>query len=228
MIVGLRAGRIELDELWAYVGKKQKRVTPKDSAVKSDQYTFVALASSARAILSYHTGKRDAANTELFIHDLRERVIGAPEISSDGWNHYQPIIRATFSNRVAYGQINKTYAVMDLRDAAHRYSPAAVVAVSREVVSGVPDQISTSYVEQQHLTLWCLGWSLGAWYWPVSERVAGFENHSSRFLRSPRLTVFYLHSFPHVTAVYGKRHRLIVPGAHPIIVAKLHCRNDGG
>src|SRR3981189_2455221 len=57
MMVGLRIGRLELDELWAYVGKKQKQVTRKDGAVFGDQYTFIALASSAKAIVAYHTGK---------------------------------------------------------------------------------------------------------------------------------------------------------------------------
>src|SRR5205814_4615678 len=59
-----------------------------------------------------------------------------------------------FGNRVAHGVINKTYAVTDLRkDAAHRYSPAAVVAVSRDVISGVPAEISTSYVERSNLSI---------------------------------------------------------------------------
>jgi hypothetical protein len=49
----------------------------------------------------------------------------------------------------------KTYSVTHLaKDAATRCSPAAVVAVSREVVSGDPDQyVSTSYVERQNLSL---------------------------------------------------------------------------
>src|SRR6267378_3917617 len=54
MMVGLRVGRIELDELWAYVCKKQRQVTRKDAAVLGDQYTFIAMASSAKAILAYH------------------------------------------------------------------------------------------------------------------------------------------------------------------------------
>jgi len=59
----LRIGRLELDELWAYVGCKQKNVKRKDLAVTGDQYTFIALASTARAIVSYRTGKRDSDNT---------------------------------------------------------------------------------------------------------------------------------------------------------------------
>lgn len=51
--------------------------------------------------------------------------------------------------------IVKTYSVVNLavKDAARRYSPAEVVAVEREVVSGIPAHISTSYVERQNLTL---------------------------------------------------------------------------
>jgi hypothetical protein len=45
IMVGLRVGRIEIDELWAFVGKKQKHVTRQDIAVKGDQYTFIAMAS---------------------------------------------------------------------------------------------------------------------------------------------------------------------------------------
>jgi hypothetical protein len=84
MMVGLRVGRLEIDELWSYVGKKQRRVTRDDGPVVGDQYTFVALASSTRAIVTYRTGKRDTGTTQEFIADLRERVLGSPEISTDG------------------------------------------------------------------------------------------------------------------------------------------------
>jgi hypothetical protein len=65
MMVGVGAGRIEMDELWAFVGKKQKRVERHEAFAKGDQYTFVALASSTRAIITYPTGKRDSATTIL-------------------------------------------------------------------------------------------------------------------------------------------------------------------
>src|ERR1700719_2534476 len=48
MMVGLRVGRIECDELWSYVGKKQPQVTPDDGLDKGDQYTFLALSASSR------------------------------------------------------------------------------------------------------------------------------------------------------------------------------------
>jgi IS1 family transposase len=157
MMVGLRPSRIELDELWAFVGKKQARVHKNElaAAAVGDQYTYVALAASSRAIISYFTGKRDSGNTHEFIADLRQRVIGLPEISTDGFLPYQNSIRAEFGNRIAHGVVNKTYSVVNLgvKDAARRYSPAQVVAVEYDVVSGVPSQISTSYVERSNLSI---------------------------------------------------------------------------
>jgi len=157
MMVGIRTSRLELDELWAYVGKKQAQVDRKalGAAAVGDQYTFIALSASSRAIVSYLTGKRDSGNTHDFIADLRGRVIGSPEISTDGFTPYQNAIRAEFGNRIAHGVVNKTYSVTNLavKDAARRYSPAQVVAVEYDVVSGIPANISTSYVERSNLTL---------------------------------------------------------------------------
>jgi IS1 family transposase len=152
-MLGLRVGRIELDELWSFVGKKQKRVSRKDEAVTGDQYVFTALASTSKAIISYRVGKRNGENTEAFVADLRERVIGTPEISSDGLHYYETAVRFAFGNRVAYGQIIKSYVGEPPKDAARRYSPGVVVAVNRQVISGAPAQISTSYVERSNLTI---------------------------------------------------------------------------
>lgn len=158
MMVGLRVHRIECDQLWAYVGHKrnpQKGPKRRPSPVMGDQYTFIALASSTRAIIGYCTGKRDDVTTDAFIQDLRGRVIGAPEISTDGFRPYKPAIRDAFGSRVAHGTVAKTYSVthLNVSEASRRYSPAQVIAVEYDAVSGVPAQISTSYVERQNLTL---------------------------------------------------------------------------
>lgn len=157
MMVGLRVSRCELDELWSFVAKKQARVGKNElaAAAVGDQYTYVGLASASRAIIAYRTGKRDSGTTHDFIADLRQRVIGSPEISTDGFKPYQNAIRAEFGNRIAHGVVNKTYSVTNIgmKEAARRYSPAQVVAVEYDVVSGIPAQISTSYVERSNLSI---------------------------------------------------------------------------
>ena len=155
LMVGIRTERLELDEAWSFVAKKQKNVKRHEIYAKGDQYVFIGMAGTQKAIISWGVGKRNAESTMDFIHDLRARVIGQPEISTDGFHPYRPAIREAFGDSASHGVIVKTYSVTNLaKDAVTRYSPAQVVAVSREVVSGDPEQyVSTSYVERQNLSL---------------------------------------------------------------------------
>src|SRR5579871_6453195 len=53
----LNVSRLEFDEIWQYVAKKRKNVRAVDPVTVGDQYTYIALAGSAKAIVSYYTGK---------------------------------------------------------------------------------------------------------------------------------------------------------------------------
>lgn len=155
IMVGVRTERLELDEVWSFVGKKQKNVQHHEIHAKGDQYVFIGMAGTQKAIISWGVGKRNAESTMDFLHDLRSRVIGQPEISTDGFHPYLVAIRDAFGPNASHGVIVKTYSVTHLvKEAQGRYSPAAVVAVSRDVVSGDPEQyVSTSYVERQNISL---------------------------------------------------------------------------
>ncbi len=111
------------------------------------------MASAAKAIISFEVGKRNEENTFAFVRDLRERIVNAPEISTDGWASYEAAIENAFGGHCDYGQIVKHYHGEPAIDAARRYSPGYVVSVNRRSVVGFPAHISTSYVERQNLTL---------------------------------------------------------------------------
>jgi len=50
-----------VDEIWAYVAKKQKNITASDNRARvGDQYTFVALDPETKLIPSWRVGKRTA------------------------------------------------------------------------------------------------------------------------------------------------------------------------
>ncbi len=151
MMVNLQVGRLELDEAWSYVGKKQRKVQPTDSTEKGDQYVFLALEGTHKAILSYAVGKRDMETTCIFMSDLRQRVINQPVINSDAFSAYPDAIERYFGHGVHYGQIVKQYAGEPPKDAARRYSPGYVVGVETRVLSGRPGKISTSFIERQNL-----------------------------------------------------------------------------
>jgi hypothetical protein len=79
----LRCERVQVDEIWAFVGKKQKHITKADDPNRvGDFWTYVALDADTKLVPSYRVGKRDAANTQAFIADLASRVDGRIQLSS--------------------------------------------------------------------------------------------------------------------------------------------------
>jgi transposase-like protein len=67
---------IEVDELWSFVGKKQRHVRLDDDPGKvGDFYTFVAIDSETKLVPTYKVGKRDLATAQAFIGDLASRAL---------------------------------------------------------------------------------------------------------------------------------------------------------
>ena len=154
MMRGLQVPILEFDEIWGYVGKKQRRTTPEETD-KGDQYTYIALDATRKAIVSHMTGKRNEATTRAFVHDVWERIVNRPQITSDGYGPYIEAVAECFGEGADFAQLVKHYSAEQAVEAARRYSPARVVRVERMMVSGRPDgrRVSTSYVERSNLTL---------------------------------------------------------------------------
>jgi transposase-like protein/IS1 family transposase len=95
----LEVGPLQIDELWSRVGIMQRRTTP-DDAERGDQYTFLALTAREKFIVSYHTGKRDYENTDIFVADLAHRINGRVQITTDGWPAYPDTIRRYMLGRL--------------------------------------------------------------------------------------------------------------------------------
>src|SRR6266446_9906316 len=150
----LSCRRIEVDEIWAYVGKKQRHMTPLDDPRRvGDQYTFVALDPETKIVPAYRVGKRDLPTATAFIMDLSERLANRVQLSSDALAAYVEATERAFGADIDYGQAVKFY---DAEPAGPgRYSPPKVTYSERNVIAGQPDtaHISTSYVERQNLTM---------------------------------------------------------------------------
>ncbi|MGQ0741333.1 MAG: IS1 family transposase [Alphaproteobacteria bacterium] len=150
----LRCQRIQVDELWGYVGKKQARLRPGDDRQRlGDQWTFVALDPDTKLVPAYRVGKRTRENAVAFMMDLSGRVANRVQISSDSLNTYIDAVERAFGADVDYGQIVKFYDVEPIGPG--RYAPPRVTGAARTVIAGSPDHrhISTSLVERQNLTM---------------------------------------------------------------------------
>jgi IS1 family transposase len=153
----IRSRHIEVDELWGFIGKKNKNATPEErNTGAGDVWTFIALDSDTKLIPSFVVGKRDTYHAKAFMYDLASRMANRIQVSADQLAAYPDALERAFGCEVDFGQVVKTYAVINLnKDAASRYSPAEVVHVERVVVKGSPDvrSICTSHVEKQNHTL---------------------------------------------------------------------------
>ena len=145
---------IEVDEIWSYVGKKQRHVKATDDLNEvGDQWVFVALDSDTKLVPTYKVGKRDLPTTQAFINDLASRLSNRIQLSSDKLALYVTSVEDSFGGDIDYGQIVKTYESEPMGPG--RYSPPKVVAIEKEYIVGNPDpkKICTSYVERQNLTI---------------------------------------------------------------------------
>lgn len=119
-----------------------------------DQYIYLAMDLTSKAILSWLVGKRNYRNAQRFVDDVRFRVLGRPEISTDGYTPYLKAVNLAFDGQASHGIVDKqTVFLAGDGESDHYYAREQLVAVKRTAVSGDPRHISTSYIERQNLTL---------------------------------------------------------------------------
>jgi IS1 family transposase/transposase-like protein len=144
---------VECDELWSFIGKKEKRVRPDDDQNLGDCYVFVAVERHSKLVLNIAMGKRDQATTDVFIEGLRNATRGEFQITTDGFVPYKSAIETTLGERVDFAQLIKVYRAATGDE--HRYSPPEVSSTEVVPVVGNPDpeRICTSIVERQNLSV---------------------------------------------------------------------------
>ena len=145
--------RLQCDEIWAYVGKKQAHLKPGECVRAGDFWTFVAIDADTKLVPSYFVGKRTGDNAYAFMRDLSGRLTNRVQLSTDGLQSYIYAVEDTFGADIDYGQVVKFYDAEPIGPG--RYSPPKVTGQEKTVITGSPDlrHISTSLVERQNLTM---------------------------------------------------------------------------
>jgi IS1 family transposase len=155
LVRDIRPMFIQFDEQWSFVGKKQGHLLEGDSEEFGDWYTFVALDASSKLVIAYRVDKRTSVATCAFAMDVKERVLGKPQITTDGFVAYPDAIEEAFGVDVHYATAVKRYEGDDIGggEAARRYSPGRLRAIEKTTVMGRPieEHVSTSYVERFNL-----------------------------------------------------------------------------
>ena len=148
----LPCNRLEMDEIWGFVGKKDRNVREGEDAVGS-VWTFCAIDAETKLVPAFKCGDRDAATAKAFVEDVASRMAYRVQISTDGLNAYVAAMESAFGGNVDYAQIIKTYGHEEVSN-NRRYSAPEFVSSEKKIVVGNPDErlISTSYIERLNAT----------------------------------------------------------------------------
>ena len=153
--VNLKASRIQVDEIWSFIGKKERNV-PRDEKGRGqgDCWIWTAIDADTKLVPCWHLGARDADAAAYFMEDLASRLATRVQLTSDGLKSYLSATEAAFGwNGVDYAMLVKLYGPSI--EGQRRYSAPELIGIEKHVIMGNPDDahISTSYVERQNLTM---------------------------------------------------------------------------
>lgn len=152
----LTCKRLEVDEIWAFIQRKQKRVPDhlKGTLGIGDAWTFLAIDADTKLVPAWHVGKRDGHHAKVFVRDLAERLRHRVQLTTDGINMYLEAVEDAFGADIDYAMLVKHYDGPCEQD-QRKYSPTAFAGADKTVIQGEPNMrlVSTSYIERMNLTI---------------------------------------------------------------------------
>jgi len=142
--------QLQFDEIWGFIGKKERHVRPDDDPTMGDVWTFCAIDPETKIVPAFKCGKRDSATANAFVADVASRMANRVQISSDALRAYVDAIEMSFGSEVDFAQIIKTY-THDYSIAPEiKFSAPEVVTTEKKRVTGFPNMrlASTSHIER--------------------------------------------------------------------------------
>ena len=152
-LVNLPCKRLQLDEIWSFVGMKDKNVPAELKGVPGigDTWTWTAIDADTKLIASWMCADLALPRTaHIFVSDLaRSASKNRVQITTDGRKAYIDAVAVTFNEDVDYAMLIKLYGASP--EGEKRYSAAECIGIKKKPILGDPDykHISTSYAERQ-------------------------------------------------------------------------------
>jgi transposase-like protein/IS1 family transposase len=153
-IKGVEVNDVQLDELWSFVGMKEKtRVARHYGPEFGDSWTFYGIERETKLILAHQVGQRDSDTCWAFLLKLKSAIgKGRFQLTTDGLKAYTNNVPFAFQSQVDFAQLIKIYASTQ---ETTRYSPAKIESTEKFPLFGDPqeDRICTSHIERFNLTV---------------------------------------------------------------------------
>ncbi len=153
---GVKARRVQVDEIWSFTAAKQKNVAKMKAPVAGagDTWTWTAIEADTKLLITWLVGGRDSEYAMAFMDDLRSRLANRVQLTSDGHKAYLEAVEGAFGSDVDYAMLVKIFGASP-ESMKGRYSPAECTGIRKERIEGNPDpkHVSTSFAERQNLTM---------------------------------------------------------------------------
>jgi IS1 family transposase len=154
VLVNLNCKRIEVDELWAFVGSKEKNIpaAKKGGGTMGDVWTWVSICAERKLVPAWYIGGRDSEAAMFFMDNLAKRLTHRVQLTSDGFKPYLDAVEGAFGTDIDYAMLVKIYGELGGKTPERKYSPAVCNGARKHRVEGKPDPklVSTSYVERNN------------------------------------------------------------------------------
>lgn len=145
-VMDVPVNSVQIDELWSFCRAKQNRlkklkINDKDAG---DVWTWLAMESDTKLILSYLVADRGQRSCNKFIKDLEQRVDYDTdlEIFTDGHRTYPKAIKRYFGTKISYSQSVKT-----IKNEQPEIEDRQIYGKKRS------NRSTTSYIERANLTV---------------------------------------------------------------------------
>jgi IS1 family transposase len=152
----LTCQKIQVDEIWSFVGAKAKNATPeqKEALGWGDVWTWVSIDADTKLVPCWHVGARNPTAANSFIQDLADRLANRIQLTSDGYHFYLEAVEKAFGSEIDYAMLVKAYGQTEQKNEV-RYSPVECVGAKKQKIVGKPKKkdVSTSFIERQNLTM---------------------------------------------------------------------------
>lgn len=149
--------RVQCDETWSFIDRKQKNITESSKKEHGDCWTWLAICSDSRLMISWLIGKRTQEYAHDFMFDLAYRLNGRIQLTTDGYKPYLEAVENRFYFDIDYAMLEKKYGVPDKPNPKTGKKSNAVqyIGAEKKIRSGKPDPrfISTSFIERVNLTI---------------------------------------------------------------------------
>lgn len=154
----VKARKIQCDEIWSFVFAKDKNAKQemKIAGTAGSIWTWTAIDSDSKLIVSYLIGSREAECAYEFIHDVVGRLANRVQLTTDGHKAYLNAVEDAFGADVDYAMLVKLYSeTPDQNGPERKYSPGVCTGAKKRKIEGNPDRryVSTSHVEKHNQSM---------------------------------------------------------------------------